>query len=538
MDVLLAAESAVPAALAAASAGLAAAVERAAEALTAGGRLIYVGAGTPGRLAALDAAECPPTYGLPPDRVVAIVAGGDLAESTAVEGAEDDAAAGADDLAALGVGPKDVVVGISASGRTPYVLAALESARAAGAKTVAIVNNPGSPAVLVAEVAVELLTGPEVLAGSTRLKAGSAQKVALNVISTGAMITAGRTYGAWMVDVIASNEKLRRRARRILREATGVDDDTALAALEDAGWHTKTALVALLAGVPADVARERLERHGGWVRRAVESGLVIVVSVASGTSADGLDVGVVDLHLDDDGVVEVQVVDTWTADWPPGLRDRLLALLPPAEVTARELALVDTAVGQAVADAATEALRVAESRGTQRPELVVSPGQTVHHEVVGDQCLGTLQLGQPAWVAEATGLPVVSDLRATDVAAGGHGAPLAGVLDGLWLAGEGGPRVALNLGGIANVTVVGERGAEAAWDTGPANCLLDVASVRATGGRQAHDPDGALARAGQVHPELLAALLEHPYFAIEPPKSTGRETFSAAYLDAGAGQVR
>ncbi len=270
VDVLLAAEAAVPAALAAASAGLAAAVERAAEALTAGGRLIYVGAGTPGRLAALDAAECPPTYGLPPDRVVAIVAGGDLAESTAVEGAEDDAAAGADDLATLGVGPKDVVVGISASGRTPYVLAALESARAAGAKTVAIVNNPGSPAVLVAEVAVELLTGPEVLAGSTRLKAGSAQKVALNVISTGAMITAGRTYGAWMVDVIASNEKLRRRARRILREATGVDDDTALAALEGAGWHTKTALVSLLAGVPADVARERLERHGGWVRRAVE----------------------------------------------------------------------------------------------------------------------------------------------------------------------------------------------------------------------------------------------------------------------------
>ena len=193
-------------------------------------------------------------------------------------------------------------------------------------------------------------------------------------------------------------------------------------------------------------------------------------------------------------------MDTWTADWPPGLRDRLLALLPPAEVTARELALVDTAVGQAVAEAAADAVRVAESRVGQRPELVVSPGQTVHHEVVGDTCLGTLQLGQPAWVAEATGLPVVSDLRARDVAAGGHGAPLAGVLDGLWLAGEGGPRVALNLGGIANVTVVGEHGAEVAWDTGPANCLLDVASERATGGRQSHDPDGALARAGQVDP--------------------------------------
>ena len=164
------------------------------------------------------------------------------------------------------------MVGISASGRTPYVLAALEAARAAGATTVAIVNNPGSPAASMAEVAIELLTGPEVLAGSTRLKAGSAQKVALNVISTGAMVTAGRTYGAWMVDVVAANEKLRRRARRILREATGVDDATALAALEDAGWHTKTALVALLAGVPTDVARERLERHGGRVRRALEPG--------------------------------------------------------------------------------------------------------------------------------------------------------------------------------------------------------------------------------------------------------------------------
>ncbi|HWM74058.1 MAG TPA: N-acetylmuramic acid 6-phosphate etherase [Nocardioides sp.] len=273
VDLLLAAEAAVPAALAAASAGLAAAVERAAEALTAGGRLVYVGAGTPGRLAALDAAECPPTYGIPPDRVVAIVAGGDRAESLAIEGAEDDAAAGAEDLGVLGVGPKDVVIGITASGRTPYVLAALEAARDAGAVTVAIVNNPGSPAVLVAEVAIELLTGPEVLAGSTRLKAGTAQKVALNVISTGAMITAGRTYGAWMVDVVASNEKLRRRARRILREATGVDDETALAALEDAGWHTKTALVSLLAGVPADVARERLERHGGRVRRTLEPGL-------------------------------------------------------------------------------------------------------------------------------------------------------------------------------------------------------------------------------------------------------------------------
>ena len=257
---------------------------------------------------------------------------------------------------------------------------------------------------------------------------------------------------------------------------------------------------------------------------------MIVLSVASGTSADGLDAGLVDLRLDQDGDVEVRIIDTWTEDWPDGLRDRLLALLPPAAVSAQELSAVDTAIGQAVADVAVGACDLAESRIGQLPELVVSPGQTVHHEVVGDRCLGTLQIGQPAWVAEATGLPVVSDLRSRDVAAGGHGAPLAGVLDGLWLAGPGGPRVALNLGGIANVAVVGESGTEAAWDTGPANCLLDVASELATGGRRPHDLDGAIARAGRVDIDLLGVLLGHPYFALAPPKSTGRETFSAAYL--------
>jgi N-acetylmuramic acid 6-phosphate etherase len=268
VDVLLAAEATVPDALAAARPALAAAVTRAGEALRRGGRLLYVGAGTPGRLAALDAAECPPTFGTPPDRVVAVLAGGQQADRTAVEGAEDDAGAGTRDLAALAPGPDDLVVGISASGRTPYVLAALEPPRAAGATTVAVVNNPGSPVARLADVAVELLTGPEVLAGSTRLKAGTAQKVTLNVLSTAAMVASGHTYGAWMVDVLASNEKLRRRARRILREAAGVGDAQALAALEAAGWRTKTALVALLTGVDADRAAALLDATGGRVREA------------------------------------------------------------------------------------------------------------------------------------------------------------------------------------------------------------------------------------------------------------------------------
>ncbi len=229
---------------------------------------------------------------------------------------------------------------------------------------------------------------------------------------------------------------------------------------------------------------------------------MIVVAVASGTSADGLDVGVVDLDLGPDDVVEVEVLDASTEPWPDGLAERLLALLPPAATTAGEVCALDTAVGQAVGAAAAAAVDRVRDDGREAV-LVVSPGQTVHHEVVGDRCLGTLQVGKPAWVVEATGLPVVSDLRARDVAAGRHGAPLAGILDGLWLRGGTGPRVALNLGGIANVSVVSPDGTTRAWDTGPANCLLDVAASRSTGGRERFDRDGALAAAGTVRPELL-----------------------------------
>jgi anhydro-N-acetylmuramic acid kinase len=254
---------------------------------------------------------------------------------------------------------------------------------------------------------------------------------------------------------------------------------------------------------------------------------VIVVSVASGTSADGLDVAVVDLVWDG-STIQAALRHHATEPWPGGLRERLLALLPPASTTAADVCELDTRIGQAVGAAAARVVdRFPET------ELVVSPGQTVHHEVRHDRCLGTLQLGQPAWIAEATGLPVLSDLRARDVAAGGHGAPLASTFDALWLAGPKGPRAALNLGGIANATVVGapiDRAA-LAWDTGPANCLLDVASARATGGRLRFDEDGRLAASGSVRTDLREVLLAHPFFRLKPPKSTGRETFSAAYLD-------
>jgi N-acetylmuramic acid 6-phosphate etherase len=256
---LVAAEREAHEAIAAAVPRIAAAAEAIAERLERGGRLIYAGAGTAGRLGVLDAAECGPTFGT--DLVQAVIAGGAAAVTEAVEGAEDEFGS---DLA--GVTSDDAVVGISASGRTPYVLGALEHARAAGALTVAVVNNARSRAR--ADVVIEVLTGPEVLAGSTRLTAGTAQKIVLNALSTAVMIRLGKAYGARMVDVRATNAKLRRRAVRIVRDAAGVDERTAQTALAAADGHAKTAIVALLADVNAAEAAARLARAGGKVRAA------------------------------------------------------------------------------------------------------------------------------------------------------------------------------------------------------------------------------------------------------------------------------
>ncbi|UPK75608.1 N-acetylmuramic acid 6-phosphate etherase [Nocardioidaceae bacterium SCSIO 66511] len=269
VDVLLDAEGKLPQVLSGARDAIAQAVKAIESAFQQGGRLVYTGAGTPGRLAALDAAECPPTFGTPAGQVVAVLAGGSDASTSAIEGAEDRVDEAATALAALDIGPNDVVVGISASGRTPFVLASLESARAAGAVTVAMVNNPDSVIADSADIAIELLTGAEVIGGSTRLTAGTAQKVTLNTLSTAAMVRLGKTYGPRMVDVVASNHKLRRRAARIVREVCDVDDATALETLEAAQWQTKIAIVTLLAGVDVDDARVRLDEAGGRVRTAV-----------------------------------------------------------------------------------------------------------------------------------------------------------------------------------------------------------------------------------------------------------------------------
>ena len=250
---------------------IARAVDAVARAFQRGGRLFYVGAGTSGRLALLDAAECPPTFGTPPTLVQAILAGGPGAFRRAREGAEDSAAQGARDLRRAGVTARDVVVGLSASGTTPYVLGALAAARSKGALTVGVTANPGSPLARRAAIAIAPATGPEAIAGSTRLKAGTAQKMVLNLLSTAAMVRSGRVYDNWMVYVALTNRKLRRRGARILEEAAGVGERAAEEALRHAEYDLPVALVMLKSGASTAEARRQLALSGGNVRQALEA---------------------------------------------------------------------------------------------------------------------------------------------------------------------------------------------------------------------------------------------------------------------------
>lgn len=251
------------------AAAIARAVEVTAERMRAGGRLVYVGAGTSGRLGVLDASECPPTFNAPPGLVVGVIAGGPTALTRAVEGAEDHPESGAAALAAINVSANDVVVGIATSGRTPFVIGAVEHARSLGAFTVGLSCNADSELIPKVDLAITPVVGPEVLSGSTRLKAGTATKLVLNMISTGAMVRLGKTFGNLMVDLRATNEKLRYRTNRIVREATGLDRDGADDLLRRCGGELKTALVAQLAGVAPELARKRLIEAGGRVRAAV-----------------------------------------------------------------------------------------------------------------------------------------------------------------------------------------------------------------------------------------------------------------------------
>lgn len=239
------------------------------EAIRSGGRLIYMGAGTSGRLGVLDAVECPPTFGVSPDVVVGLIAGGEGAFVKAVEGAEDSRELGKADLEAVGLTQRDLVVGIAASGRTPYVLGGLAYANSLGCKTAAISCNPGSALGKEARLAIEVAPGPECLTGSTRLKAGTAQKLILNMISTATMVGCGKAYSNLMVDVMQTNEKLVVRAQNIVMEATGVSRDSAKEAIALAGGSCKLAVTMILADCTVEEAKERLERCGGSVRQAI-----------------------------------------------------------------------------------------------------------------------------------------------------------------------------------------------------------------------------------------------------------------------------
>lgn len=248
---------------------IAAAVDAITARLQNGGRLIYMGAGTSGRLGMLDASECPPTFGIPLDLVTGLIAGGLTALTESIEGAEDKWDDGAAEIAELNVNQNDCVIGIAASGRTPYAIGGLQEAKKRDALTVSIACNRPSPLEELAEIGIAPVVGPEVISGSTRLKAGTAQKMVLNMISTAVMIRLGKTYSNLMVDLQPTNAKLRQRARRIVAEATGLDLQRAADILSACNEEVKTAIVATLAGISPDLARIRLRETGGYVRKAI-----------------------------------------------------------------------------------------------------------------------------------------------------------------------------------------------------------------------------------------------------------------------------
>ena len=260
----------VPAAITPALPNIAQCVTWAIESIEAGGRIIYMGAGTSGRLGVLDAVECPPTFGVAPEIVVGLIAGGEKAFVKAVEGAEDSRELGRQDLIDINLEKRDIVIGIAASGRTPYVLGGLAYAQEVGCHTVGISCNPGSAVGAAAELAIEVVPGPECLTGSTRLKSGTCQKLILNMISTATMVGCGKAYQNLMVDVMQTNEKLVVRAQNIVMEATGCDRETAAEKIAIAGGNAKTAITMILADCGLEEARERLAKAKGHVREAIK----------------------------------------------------------------------------------------------------------------------------------------------------------------------------------------------------------------------------------------------------------------------------
>lgn len=259
----------VAAAVGAQAEKIASAIDAIVQRMRQGGRMVYFGAGTSGRLGVLDASECPPTFNVSSDLVIGRIAGGDVALRNSVEGAEDNEAAGAAEVAELEIGALDSVIGIAASGSTPYVLGAMDAARQRGSLVIAIACNQPCLMEDLADIAILPLVGPEVITGSTRLKSGTAQKLVLNLLSTGVMVKLGKTFGNLMVDVQAKNEKLRRRAIRIVAQACHLNEERASVLLQQCDGEVKTAIVAQLANLAPEVARQRLADNNGVVRNAL-----------------------------------------------------------------------------------------------------------------------------------------------------------------------------------------------------------------------------------------------------------------------------
>lgn len=251
---------------------VAAVADRIVEAFDAGGRLVYLGAGTSGRLGILDAVECPPTYSVPSSQVVALIAGGNGAVYKAVEGAEDNPQLAVDDLQSIKLQPNDILVGIAASGRTPYVLGGLAYARSIGCFTAAISCNANAPVLSAADIGIGAVVGPEVVTGSTRMKAGTAQKLILNMLTTTAMIRSGKVYQNLMVDLHASNEKLVARAVRIVMQATDCAPETAREALKAADMSAKLAILHILSGQNIEHCRQQLQQQHGFIRKVLQQG--------------------------------------------------------------------------------------------------------------------------------------------------------------------------------------------------------------------------------------------------------------------------
>jgi N-acetylmuramic acid 6-phosphate etherase len=383
---------------------IARAIDAVADRFQHGGRLFYVGAGTSGRLGVLDASECPPTFQTPPEQVIGVIAGGRDALVRAVEGAEDVPEDGGRDLRAYQLTANDIVVGIATSGRTPYVLGAVQAARAAGTLTIGISCNPGSPLESAVDIPIVILVGPEVINGSTRLKAGTATKLVLNMLTTGAMVRIGKTYGDLMVDLKASNEKLRARSNRIVRIATGLDADAAATLLRSCGGEVKTAIIVHQAKLSVYQARQRLAEAGGNVRFALSG----VNSTAPAVSWSDLVIG-----IDGGGSHTVALV----AERKSGV---ILGrgISGPSNIQAvgagKAIAALDEAVGRAFADAkrprgkvAAAALGMAGVDHSQAAAIVkdwADRAQLADSVRIGNDAILLLAAGTP----EGWGLAVIA----------------------------------------------------------------------------------------------------------------------------------